>query len=462
MMGELPQQQNALFYDFCLEKHIPEHHLLRHIDQFLDFDHIREHLQPFYSETGRPSIDPELMIRILLVGYCYGIRSERRLCEEIDFNLAYRWFCRLGLEDDVPDHSTFSKNRHRRFREADVLRMMFDTVVTRCIEEGLVRGEGFAIDASFVRADVSRQRAEHSPVDWTPSKVQTRPVKEYLDVLEQDATLNRTQKSVSLTDPMAQWSGAKGPAEFYYSTNYLIDIADNIIMDVQASPSTNKLEVATTRTMIERVETKHAIKPRRLMGDTAYGAAENLGYLVEEKQIAPHIPVWDKSQRNDDTFAVNDFQWYEEADEYGCPAGHVLQRHRRKFKVPRTGITKANTIIYRASSADCQHCTFKPRCCPNTTHRKITRSIHEDARDVARVICNSDEYNNKSVNERKKVEMLFAHMKRHLRFDRLRLRGIKSANDECLMVATVQNLKRMVKLCAQPPPAQGIMTPVIP
>ena len=129
MMGQLPQQQNALFYDFCLEKHIPHDHLLRQIDQFLDFDSFKEHLKPHYSHTGRPSIDPELMIRMLLLGYCYGIRSERRLCEEVHFNLAYRWFCKLGLEDDVPDHSSFSKNRHGRFRESDLFRLIFDSVV---------------------------------------------------------------------------------------------------------------------------------------------------------------------------------------------------------------------------------------------------------------------------------------------------------------------------------------------
>ena len=153
---------------------------------------------------------------------------------------------------------------------------------------------------------------------------------------------------------------------------------------------------------------------------------------------------------------MSDFLWDAKADEYGCPAGHVLQRNRRKFKVPRVGPTKANTLIYRAGVADCQDCSFKQRCCPNTTHRKITRSIHEDARDVARVICNSDEYNSRSVNERKKVEMLFAHMKRHLHFDRLRLRGLKSANDECLLVATAQNLKRMAKLRGRSPPINGM------
>ena len=160
MMGQLSAAQNALFYEFSLEHHIPDDHLLRQIDQLLDFDAIRQHLTPHYSHTGRPSIDPELMIRMLLLCYCYGIRSERRLCEEVNFNLAYSWFCRLGLEDAVPDHSTFSKNRHGRFRDSDLLRNVFNTVVTRCVEEGLVGGEGFAIDASLVRADANKQRRE--------------------------------------------------------------------------------------------------------------------------------------------------------------------------------------------------------------------------------------------------------------------------------------------------------------
>ncbi len=455
MMGELPPEQNALFYDFCLEKHIPNNHLLRKIDQFLDFAEIRKHLTSYYSHTGRPSIDPELMIRMLLIGYCYGIRSERRLCEEITFNLAYRWFCRLGLEDAVPDHSTFSKNRHGRFRESDLLRHVFDTVVTRCIEENLVKGEGFAIDASFVRADVSRQAYEHSPVDWTPSKTRSRPVKEYLDKLDQVDSLNRIQKSVSMTDPMAQWTGAKGPANFFYSTNYLIDIDNNIIMDVEASPSTHALEVATTRTMVERVEANHGIVPRKLMGDTAYGAAVNLGFLVEEKQIEPHVPVWEKSKRTDGTLSSSDFDWDEENDEYQCPAQNRLRRNNRNYKIPRSGITKDNTIIYRARKSDCDGCSLKAQCCPNTPSRKITRSVHEKARDIARAIGQTDEYQNQSVNERKKVEMMFAHMKRHLGFDRLRLRGIDSANDEFLLVATAQNLKRLATVCARPPPQSG-------
>ena len=157
MMGERQVQQDGLFYEFSLERHVPVTHLLRAIDRFVGLDGVRAYLAPFYSEIGRPSIDPELLIRMLIVGYCFGIRSERRLCDEVHLNLAYRWFCRLGLDGDVPDHSTFSKNRHGRFRDSDLLRELFETTVRRCIAEGLVGGDGFAVDASLIVADAHRQ-----------------------------------------------------------------------------------------------------------------------------------------------------------------------------------------------------------------------------------------------------------------------------------------------------------------
>ena len=189
MMGERTVMQEALFYEFSLERHVPADHLLRSIDRFVDLSGIRAHLRPFYSEIGPPSIDPELMIRMLIVGYCFGIRSERRLCEEVHLNLAYRWFCRLGLEGDVPDHSTFSKNRHGRFRDSDLLRELFETTVRRCIAEGLVGGEGFAVDASLIKADANKQRsAEGSEeVDWEAMAATRRSVREYLDTLDEAA-----------------------------------------------------------------------------------------------------------------------------------------------------------------------------------------------------------------------------------------------------------------------------------
>ncbi|MDH4003162.1 MAG: transposase, partial [Xanthomonadales bacterium] len=258
MMGQLPAAQNALFYDFCLEKHIPEDHLLRQIDQFLDFDQIRQHLQPFYSTTGRPSIDPELMIRMLLVGYCYGIRSERRLCEEVNFNLAYRWFCRLGLEAEVPDHSSFSKNRHGRFRDAETFRCVFEHVLKVCIDADLVKGEGFAVDASIVKADASRQRHREEDDDWGNG----RAVREYIEALETDnAPTGQSTRKISPTDPAASYTAAPGgPAFFAYSTNYLIDTDHGIIMDVEPSTANRTPEADTTKTMIERVEGRFGIK----------------------------------------------------------------------------------------------------------------------------------------------------------------------------------------------------------
>jgi transposase len=447
MMGH---QQNTLFYEFCLEKHIPEDHLLRQIDQFLDFDPVRVHLDPFYSHTGRPSIDPELMIRMLLIGYCYGIRSERRLCDEIRYNLAYRWFCRLGLEDEVPDHSTFSKNRHGRFREADLLRLVFDTVVQRCNDEGLIKGEGFATDASYIKADASRQRMVDGPVDWQPDPTQSRAVREYLDALESDPSARRPQKKVSTTDPMAQWAGDKGPGQFYYSNNYLIDIEHNVIVDVESTPSHRIAEVTSTRTMVDRVEENLDIKPDRLIADTAYGSAAMLDWVVEQKHIEPHIPVLEKSEVKPGIFSQSDFIWDGEADCYHCPGGNRLRSRRRNFKKPRSPVTKANTIIYRSSQHDCRTCKLKHRCCPNSTFRKIARSIYESSRDVARDICETQEYQ-QSRKDRKKVEVLFAHLKRIMNFDRLRLRGITGAHDEFLLAAAVQNLKKLAQQRYKPP-----------
>jgi len=461
MMGQLPAGQNALFYEFCLEKHVPPDHLLRQIDTFLDLSNLRQHLTAFYSTTGRPSVDPELMVRMLIVGYCFGIRSERRLCDEVHLNLAYRWFCRLGLEGEVPDHSTFSKNRHGRFRDSDAFRFVFEDVVSRCMSEGLVRGEGFAVDASTIRADANRQRGVPGTedIDWGDPSVATRPVREYLSALDAEDASGVTPTSISLTDPMASWTAAHGGKAVYaYSTNYLIDVEHSIILDTQATPAYRIDEVEVTKTMLERVEERFDLKPDRLIGDTAYGSAPMLGWLVEEKHIAPDVPVLDKSQRKDDTFSVSDFQWDADANEYRCPAGSSLRDRRRNFKALRTKITKAKTVIYRSSKADCERCALKIRCCPNTPHRKIARSIHEAARDVARRIGETSEYR-QSGDDRKKIEMLFAHLKRILRFDRLRLRGLSGANDEFLLAATVQNLRKLAMLRAQGPPGHRVGAP---
>jgi len=219
MMGERTVAQEALFYSFSLERHVPADHLLRSIDRFVDLSGIREELKPFYSETGRPSIDPELMIRMLIIGYCMGIRSERRLCDEVHLNLACRWFCRLGLDGDVPDHSTFSKNRHGRFRDSDLLRRLFETTVARCMVEGLVGGEGFAVDASLIRADANRQTGGPGSDGLAPD-ADSRAVREYLAVLDDAAFGAATPvvpKYLAPADPAARWTSAhRGPAFYAY------------------------------------------------------------------------------------------------------------------------------------------------------------------------------------------------------------------------------------------------------
>jgi len=441
MMGHRQVEQAALFYAFSLDRHMPADHLLRSIDRFVEFGELRRELAPFYSTLGRPSIDPELMIRMLIVGYCFGIRSERRLCEEVHLNLAYRWFCRLGLDGDVPDHSTFSKNRHGRFRHSDLLRRVFETVLRRSIREGLVGGEGFAVDASLIKADANRQNGIEGE-KGLPSEATGRSVEEYLAVLDDaafGAATEVTPKFISPADPAARWTGAHGgQAYFAYSTNYLIDIENAIIVDVEATTAIRQAEVLAAKRMIERAMDRFDLYPARLMGDSAYGSAEMLGWLLYEHGIEPHVTVFDKSARQDGTFSREDFSYGAAGDVYICPGSKMLT-------TTGTRVNDEATLIYRASKHDCAGCALKSRCCPSSPVRKVPRSIHEGARDMARVIARSWE-GRISRRLRKKVEMLFAHLKRILKLDRLRLRGPSGARDEFLLAATAQNLRKMAKL----------------
>jgi transposase len=452
MMGERTVMQEALFYSFRIEDHVPQDHLLRSVDRFVDLTGVREHLKPFYSSTGRPSVDPELMIRMLLIGYCMGIRSERRLCEEVHLNLAYRWFCRLDLEGSVPDHSTFSKNRHGRFRDSDLLRKLFEMTVERCMREGLVGAEGFAVDASLIRADVHRQRSVPGE-EGLPPEAAGRAVAEYLEVLDDAAFGGATPvepKRINLTDPAARWTAATREAAFYsYSTNYLIDLDHAVIVDVEATTSVRQAEVLAQRRMIERTQERFGLWPERLVADTAYGSAPNLAWLVEDKGIEPHIPVFDKSARSDGTLARSDFAYDAEDDSYLCPGGNRLRPSNRNFKAPRPLANADGFIRYRASQKDCQACNLKQRCAPRTETRKIVRSVHEGARDLARDISKSDAYL-VSRRQRKKVEMLFAHLKRILKLDRLRLRGPNGAKDEFHLAAAAQNLRKLAKMRPTP------------
>ena len=449
MMGRLNRDQGQLFYCFNLEEAVPEDHQVRRIAEVLDLSWVRAELAPCYSPVGRPSIDPVLMIRMLIVGYVFAIRSERALCREVQVNLAYRWFCGLGIEDKIPDHSVFSRARNERFRDHDIFRHVFERVVGACIAAGLVGGEGFAVDASLIEADANKGRSIRGS-EWNkdidPERA-SRAVNEYLATLDDAAYGAATQvvpKFVSPSDPAAQWTGAmKSAAFFAYADNYLIDVKFGIIMDVEASRAIRQAEVGASRTMIERTAVCFGIKPEWLVGDTAYGSAPNLDWLVNEQKIAPYIPVIDKSKREDGTFSRDDFSFDKERDIYICPAGKLLTTTRK--------VVNDHQFLYRAVKRDCNVCPLKMRCCPKEPVRKVPRSIYEEARDVARACAKADAYA-QSRRDRKKVEMLFAHLKRILRLVRLRLRGPSGAQFEFTLAAIAQNLRRLAKLSARPPP----------
>jgi transposase len=456
MMGRQAGDQSQLFYLFNLEERIPTSHLLRRINPTVThvLFGLREKLEPFYSEIGRPSIDPELMIRMLIVGYCYGIRSERRLCEEVEMHLAYRWFCRLDLDDRVPDHSTFSVNRHGRFRSSNIFRQLFEAVVRACMDAGLVQGEGFAIDASVIEANASRYHGKTpDEIDWSAPERQTRAVVEFLSAIDDDdPNANRKlPKVISPVDPCSAWTAkANKRVQFGYGLNYLIDTGPAaVILDVEATPARTYDEVAATKPMLERTETTFGLKPTWLAGDTAYGIGRLLAWLWQ-KGITPHVPVRDFSQRDDGTFSRSDFTFDKDRNRYVCPAGKLLKT---------TGhILSGYVLRYTASTYDCGPCPLKPKCCPNTPQRIVPRDANEEARDHARALAGTPGFE-KSRDDRKKVEMRFAHLKVHHHFERMRLRGLTGARDEFQLAATVQNLKTIASHLWRPPPNHSAHCP---
>jgi hypothetical protein len=320
--------------------------------------------------------------------------------------------------------------------------------VRACIDAGLVKGEGFAVDASVLEANASRYHGKApDEIDWSVPERQTRAATEFLAALDdEDPDADRKPpKLISPSDPCSAWTAkANKRVQFGYGLNYLIDVENAVIVDVEATPARTYDEVAATKTMIERTDKRLGLKPKRLAADTAYGTGKFLDWLIGAR-IAPHIPVWDKSTRDDGTLARSDFHWDRRRGVYVCPNGKVLHT---------TGtVHEGNTLRYRASKFDCEVCALKMRCCPNGPSRQIPRDVHEYARDVTRRLMRTKAFI-KSRDERKRVEMRFAHLKVHHRFERMRLRGLSGAHDEFLLAAIVQNLKTLALRIVGPPPAQ--------
>jgi transposase len=436
MMGQHARSE-SLFYYFRIEDQVPENHLLRLIDRHISFDFVREKLKDSYSETGRPSIDPELLLRILLIGYLYGVTSERKLVEELQMHLAWRWFTGLSFDQEIPHHSTFSKNRHGRFLESHLFQQLFEEIVDRCTEAGLVEGEHLSVDGSFIQANASRssripreQLAEAAHVKHT--------VREYLTDLEQENPVEEPthqQDQVSTTDPDSTYA-TKGSraAELGYFNNYLIDNRSGVIVGVQATAARLSQESVAAREMITRSAERRGRFPQSVAADTTYGNGELLAWL-EERDITPYIRVKESPAPKSHLYGIEKFSYTPETNSYTCPEGKQLTYR---------GVNLLNrNHIYRATRKRCRECSQKTQCTTGS-YRQIAIHVHEPARQRARERATIPAFAVAQC-QRRKVEALFAELKNQIGLRRVRLRRMKHVREQFLLAATAQNLKRLAR-----------------
>jgi len=450
MMGQHTRSE-SLFYYFRLEDHVPEDHLLRLIDRHISFAFVREKLKDFYSENGRPSIDPELLLRILLIGYLYGVTSERRLVEELRMHLAWRWFTGLGFDQEIPHHSTFSKNRHGRFSESGLFEQLFEEIVVRCMEAGLVQGDHLSVDGSQILANASicsriprEQLAEAAKVKCT--------VRKYLEELEQENAPYEPvheQDHVSTTDSDATYGSKVGPAEMGYYDNYLVDNKSCVIVGVQATAARLSQESAAARDMLTRFAEQRGSMPESLAADGAYGNGELLHWL-EERRITPYMYTRENhSKKNPQLYQIDRFKHVPENNIYICPEGKQLTY---------VGINKHNrTHIWSSTPARCRGCSQKDQCTTGS-YRTIPIHIYEAARQKARELANTEAFRHAQY-QRRKVEALFAELKNQIGLRRLRLRRIKHVREQFFLAATAQNIKRLVRFLSNQPqqPATAVV-----
>ena len=451
MMGRQRRDQGRLFYEFRLEDRIPENHLLRRMNVFVTvaLADLHKELEPHYSDIGRPSVDPELMIRMLIVGYCYGIRSERKLCQEVELHLAYRWFCKLDLDDKVPHHSTFSENRLGRFRESDLLRHIFERVVWAAMAMGLVKGEGFAVDASVLEANASRYHGKApDELDWTDEAAPDAGGGRVSGRARRGGRARSQSQGAEGDLAVRSLVGLDGQGQQARAVRLRAQLSDRHRRTPSSSMSRRRRPAPTTRSPPPRPcstapRPASTLKPKRLAADTAYGTGKFLGWLVKDKRITPHIPVWDRSKRDDGTFSRSDFSWDKRRGVYICPNGKQLRTSGTVHSDRMTALPRPQARL--------RACPLKPKCCPTGCAALVARDVNEDARDVARRKMKTKAFL-RSRDQRKRVEMRFAHLKTHHGFERLRLRGLSGARDEFHLAAIVQNLKTLALRLIRPPP----------
>jgi len=442
MMGQHDRSE-ALFYYFRLEDQVPEGHLLRLIEKHISFGFVRERLKDSYSETGRPSIDPELLLRILLIGYLYGLTSERKLVEELRMHLAWRWFTGLGFDQEIPHHSTFSKNRHGRFQESKLFEQLFEEIVKRCVEAGLVQGDHLAVDGSFVEANAAKEsRIPREQLVEVAQVKQT--VRQYLVELEAQNPVEEPvheQAQVSTTDPDSTYATKGGtPARLGYYDNYLVDNHSCVIVGVQATAARMSQETVAAQDMITRFAQWQGQEPRSVAADATYGNGEFLQWLLE-RDIIPYMRTRDSALRkNNPLYGPERFTYLPESNSYRCPAGQQLNY---------VGLNVRNrTHAYIGSRKRCGACPQKTQC-TSGQYKYLAIHIHEPARQRARDLANTPGFAN-AQRQRKKVEALFAELKNQIGLRRLRLRRMKFVREQFFLAAAAQNIKRLVRFLSQP------------
>jgi len=450
MMGHHTRSE-ALFYYFRLEDQIPETHLLRLIDKHINFDFVREQLRNSYSEAGRPSIDPELLLRILLIGYLYGITSERKLVEELHMHLAWRWFTGLSFDQEIPHHSTFSKNRHGRFLESKLFEQLFERIVNQCVEVGLVRGKELSVDGSFVEANAAKE--SRIPREQLAEAAEVHhAVRQYLTELEQQNPVEEpvhTQEQVSTTDPDSTYATKGGtPARLGYYDNYLVDNHSCVIVGVQATAARMSQETVAAQDMLDRFARWQGRAPDSVAADTTYGNGEFLQWLAD-RNITPYMRTRDSIHRKRSPFfGPERFTYEPEHNRYICPAGQPLNYGGRVYR--------NRAFNYIGTRKKCGPCSLRPQC-TSAAFRGLVIHQHEPARQRARELANTPEFA-KAQRQRKKVEALFAELKNQIGLRRLRLRRIKFVREQFFLAAAAQNLKRLVRFLSRPTAPQALTT----
>jgi transposase len=442
MMGNHSRSE-SLFYYFRLEDQVPENHLLRLVDKHVSFDFVRERLRESYSDTGRPSIDPELLLRILLIGYLYGITSERKLVEELRMHLAWRWFTGLGFDHEIPHHSTFSKNRHGRFQESNVFEQLFEEIVRQCTEVGLVEGKQLSVDGTFVEANAAKE--SRVPREQLAEAAQVhRTVRQYLKEVEEQNPVEEPvhkQDQVSTTDPDSTYATKGGtPARMGYYNNYLVDNHSCIIVGVQATAARMSQETVAAQDMITRFAHWQGREAESVTADTTYGNGEFLQWLAN-RNITPYMRTRDSVHRkNSPYFGPERFTYQPESNSYLCPAGQQLNYGGRSLR--------NRTNVYIGTRKRCGGCALKAQC-TSAAVRYLAIHMEEPARQRARTLANTPEFA-KAQRQRKKVEALFAELKNQIGLRRLRLRRLRFVREQFFLAATAQNLKRLVRFLSQP------------